>query len=161
MHKQWVNNWNFQFYAEMQSAFCKLCMLICPRLLEKTTSLRRSVTQPYKWTTDIQRRSQNLRHFYPGMGLKLGVVGFWRNQNSYDSLVAYVTCIYCGLSMKIIMHKVLHGARRSWTCLFLHVWSANTQRSPLSAPWLTTPLLGALCEVWDLPCLNLWSEQNN
>ena len=27
--------------------------------------------------TDIQGRSQNLRHFYPDMGLKLGVFGFF------------------------------------------------------------------------------------
>ena len=26
-------------------------------------------------TTDIHGRSQNLRHFYPGMGFKLGVFG--------------------------------------------------------------------------------------
>ena len=30
----------------------------------------------YLRTTDIQGRSQNLRHFYPGMGLKLGYLGF-------------------------------------------------------------------------------------
>ena len=50
--------------------------------------------------TDIQGRSQNQRHFYSGMGLKLGIFG-------------YVTCIYCGRSVKINMH-----AWRSWVHLF-------------------------------------------
>ena len=36
--------------------------------------------------TDIQERSQNLRHFYPGMGLKLGYSGFSRDQNNCDNL---------------------------------------------------------------------------
>ena len=31
---------------------------------------------------------------------------------------AYVTCIYCGLSVKISMHKMLHGAQKSWTHWF-------------------------------------------
>ena len=55
-------------------------------------------------TTDIQGRSQNLRHFYPGMGLKLGSLGFSRNQNNRGSSGVYVICIYCGLSGKINAH---------------------------------------------------------
>ena len=51
--------------------------------------------------TDIQGRSHNLRHFYSGKGLKLGVFRFPRNQNNHGSSGAYVTCIYCGLSVKI------------------------------------------------------------
>ena len=38
--------------------------------------------------TDIQGRSQNLRHFYPGMGLKLGSSGFSRNQINRGSTSA-------------------------------------------------------------------------
>ena len=55
--------------------------------------------------TDKQGRSQNLRHFFPGMELKLGVVGCSRNQNNCGTPGAYVTCIYCSLSVNINMHK--------------------------------------------------------
>ena len=34
--------------------------------------------------TDIDRRSQNLGHLYPGMGLQLGYSGFSRDQNNCD-----------------------------------------------------------------------------
>ena len=36
----------------------------------------------------------------------MGCSGFSCNLNSRDSLGAYVTCIYCGLSMNINMSKV-------------------------------------------------------
>ena len=39
--------------------------------------------------TDIDQRSQNLRHLYPSMGLKLGVVRISRDQNNHDSSSAY------------------------------------------------------------------------
>ena len=38
---------------------------------------------------------------------------------------AYVTCIYCGLRVKINTRKTLHGAQRSWMHFFFHVWSAK------------------------------------
>ena len=40
--------------------------------------------------TDIDWRSQNLRHLYPGMGLQLGYSGFSCNQNNCDLAGAYV-----------------------------------------------------------------------
>ena len=51
---------------------------------------------------------------------QIGVFGFFfpRNQNNRGSSGAYVTCIYCGLSMKINTPQTPHGARRSWTHLF-------------------------------------------
>ena len=39
--------------------------------------------------TDLDRRSQNLRHLYPVMGLQLGVFMFFPNQNKHDSSEAY------------------------------------------------------------------------
>ena len=39
------------------------------------------------WTTDLDQRSQNLRHFHPGMGLQLGYSGFSCNQNSSAAYV--------------------------------------------------------------------------
>ena len=41
-----------------------------------------------------------------------------RNQNNRGSSGAYVTCIYCSLSVKINMPKTPHGAQRSWTHLY-------------------------------------------
>ena len=63
---------------------------------------------------DIQGRSQDLRHFYSGMGLKLGVFLFSNNLNNRGLSGANVTCIYCSLSVKINMRKMLHRAQRSW-----------------------------------------------
>ena len=40
-------------------------------------------------------------------GAQRGSLGFFRNQNNCGSSSAYVTCIYCGLSMKIKMYKTL------------------------------------------------------
>ena len=67
------------------------------------------------YTTDILQRSQNLHHLDPGMGLKLGVFGFSRNQNNGGSSDAYVTCLYCGLSVRTNMHKTWRGTCKSWT----------------------------------------------
>ena len=92
------------------------------------------------------------------MSLKLGSSGFSCNQNNHGLWDAYVTCIYPSLSVKINMCKMPHGAQRSWMCLFcVHfcVWSAKTQRPPISAPWLTTPLKWVIYEVWDLPCISV------
>ena len=41
-------------------------------------------------TETIDWRSQNLHHLYSGMGLKLGVFGFSRDQNNCESSGAYV-----------------------------------------------------------------------
>ena len=54
------------------------------------------------------REIQNLCHFYPGMGFKLGSSGFSPSQNNHGSSGAYVTCIYSSLSMKINMCKTPH-----------------------------------------------------
>ena len=83
--------------------------------------------------TDIQGRSQNLRHLYPDMGAKLGVFWFSHNQNNRSSSGAYVTCIYCGLSMKKNMCKMLHGAWRFWIYLFCMCgWQRDPSTSNLS-----------------------------
>ena len=88
-----------------------------------------------------------------------GLWGFYRNWNNRGSSGACVTCINCGLSVKINTRKMPHGALRSWTHfvlrLFLRVWSAKTQRPPIWAPWLTRPLHMAVYEVWDLPCFSV------
>ena len=100
--------------------------------------------------TDIQGRSQNLRHFYPGMGLKLGVLGFSRNRGSSG---VFVICIYCGLSVKINMGKTPHSAQSALMHLFYICFCVCGQRRPpILAPWLTTPLHGLgsplyICEL--------------
>ena len=50
-----------------------------------------------------------------------GLQVFSCNQNTSGSSGAYVTCIYCGLSVKINMCKTLHGAQRLWTHLFFYM----------------------------------------
>ena len=100
-------------------------------------------------------RSQNLHHFISACGSNWGSSGFSHNQNNHNSLGAYVTCIHNGLSIKISMYKTPHDAQRSRTHLFLHAWSATTQRPLILAPWLTTSLHGAVYEVCDLPCISV------
>ena len=68
----------------------------------------------YVLSTDIDQISQNLRHFDSRMGSNWGHSGFSRNQNNRGSSRAYITCIYCGLSVKMNTRKTLHGAWRSW-----------------------------------------------
>ena len=64
--------------------------------------------------------------FWSGMGLKLGVFGFSRNQNNRGLSGVYVICICCGLIVKINTHKICTAckdrtfafayARRSYVC---------------------------------------------
>ena len=57
---------------------------------------------------DIDWRSQNLRHLYPGMGLQLGVFGF---STSKITVIRQVH-MYCSLSVKINTRETPHGALR-------------------------------------------------
>ena len=107
-------------------------------------------------TTDIQGRSQNLGHFYPGMGLKLGVFGFSHNQNSHGSFGAYVTCIYCGLSVKINLRKIPHGARRSWAYFFAFVFACVVGKNPKIpnlSPMADNATTQGSMQGLDLPCI--------
>ena len=78
--------------------FKKLHTTIIPKLVWQAysafkTTIFTNYSQNYfhsRVPTDIDRRSKNLRHFDPGMGLKLGVLGFSRDQNNRDSSGAYV-----------------------------------------------------------------------
>ena len=89
----------------------------------------------YVWFTDTHQRSQNLCRLDPGMGLNLVVFGFSRKWNNCGLPGAYVTCMYCDLSVKTNRHKTPYGVRRSWTHivnafalhLFFSVWSAKSE----------------------------------
>ena len=63
-------------------------------------------------------------------GSNWGSSDFSRNQNNSGSSSAYVTFIYCGLSLKINMRKTPHNAQRSWMNLYCvcFMWSAKTWR---------------------------------
>ena len=80
-------------------------------------------------TTDIQGRSQNLRHFYPGMGLKLGVFGFPQTQNNRGSSGTCHLHLLWSVSVKINMRKTPHGTLRSWT---LHCLLFLSQFEPMA-----------------------------
>ena len=79
---------------------------------------------------DIHGRSQNLRHLDSGMGLKLGVFGFSRNQNNRSLSSSYVTCIYCGLSVKINTRKMPHDVNRLWVYLFALIFACVVGKNP-------------------------------
>ena len=91
--------------------------------------------------TDIDQRSQKLRHLYPGMGLQLGYSGFSRDQNNCDSSGMYelrsehegkyawnaerhakivdaffYICFHvCGRQKPEYLQLALHGWRRHYT----------------------------------------------
>ena len=86
--------------------------------------------------TDIQGRSQNLRHFYSSMGLKVGSLGFSRKQNNRGLLGAYVTCIFCGLSVNIYTWKNATWQAKIVDAFVLHfayVFGKNP-KTPILAP---------------------------
>ena len=71
--------------------------------------------------TDIDRRSQNLRHLYPDMGLQLGYSGFFNDQNNCDSSGAFVL----QSELEDNTHETPQGSRRSWAhfvCICLRVY---------------------------------------
>ena len=111
-------------------------------------------TVNHRYAREIPKPASFLWHW----AQKWGYSGFSRDQNNHDSSGAY-----CGLSMN--MCEMPHGAWRLWIafCLriFPHVWSAKTWRPPIWAPWLMTPLHGAVYEVWDLPCIYLCSKRKS
>ena len=65
----------------------------------------------------LHQRSQNLRHLDPGIGMKLGVFGFSRNQNKSDAYDMLPACTAVWAWRQTCV-KMLDGARRLWTHLF-------------------------------------------
>ena len=95
--------------------------------------------------TDVHTRSRNLRHLYPNMGFKLEALGFYRNPNSRGLSCAYVTCMYCDLSMKTNTYNGMW--RKDCECIYLlvlpawaHGWRSHYmgqyRRSGISAVYL-------------------------
>ena len=68
--------------------------------------------------------------FVPAWGSNWGSSGFSRNQNNRRSSGAHVTCIYCGLSVKINTRKTPHGAQRSWTHLYCICFARMVGKNP-------------------------------
>ena len=56
-------------------------------------------------STGLDWRFKNRCHFLPSMGLQLEALKFSCVQNNRDSSVAYVTCIYRSLNVKITCVK--------------------------------------------------------
>ena len=109
-------------------------------------------------TTDKQGRSQNLCHFYPDMGLKFGVFRISCIQYNRGSSGGYVTCIDCGLSVKINTPKYCTARKDHERSFFAFVHASiigKNLETPNLSPWLMTPLQGAVYEVWDLHCISV------
>ena len=85
----------------------------------------------------IQKRSQNLRHFYIGMGLNLGVFRFPCNQSKCGSSGAYATCNYCSQRVTINTCKMLHRAWRSWKHFFAFAFAFDfvVFKNPRTTVW--------------------------
>ena len=97
--------------------------------------------------TPVQLKSE-----YPP-GIFILAWGFnWGSSVCSRNQTAYVTCIFCSLSVKInICVKCCTGredhGRICFAFVFL-VWSAKTRRPPIWAPWLTMPFHRVVYEVW-------------
>ena len=92
--------------------------------------------------TNIQGRSQNLRHFYPrhaNWRSSVFLLFFVCNQNNRCSLG--VTSIYCALSVKISTHKTRQEkiVAAFVLRLFLRVWSKNKQTNKQTNKHPNTP----------------------
>ena len=70
--------------------------------------------------------------FIPPWGSNWGSLGFSHNLNNSGLSGAYVTCIFCSMSVKINMRKTPQGTRRARTHLFCVCfctwWSAKPWR---------------------------------
>ena len=115
----------------------------------------RNVQRRWVLAIDIQGRSQDLHHFCPGMDSNWGSSSFScrPNQNNSGLSGVYVTYMYCGLRVIINVHEKIMNA--FVLHLFLRMKSAESQRPPIWAPWLTTPLHRAVYEVY------LWVQVNS
>ena len=90
------------------------------------------------------------------------IVSYWtqfRRNNNHGLSGAYVTCIYCPLSLKInTPWNAAQCAKIVDTfvlLLYLHVWSAKSRIPPIWAPWLTTPLHWVVYKVLHIPCISV------
>ena len=112
------------------------------------------------------------------VGSTWGVFGVFRNQNNRGSSGAYVTCIHCGLSVKI--NTRWNAARRAkivdaivlcflfvclFVCLFLRVWSEkneypNYTRSGIALVYLwcihTMALMSWFSQASGAPTIPRW-----
>ena len=61
--------------------------------------------------TDLNLQFKNWHRFPPAMGSTWGYLGSSHDENNCDSSSVYVTCICCGLSMKINTHEKPHRAQ--------------------------------------------------
>ena len=79
---------------------------LCPQVMPQHTTVNSA------WTTDIELRSQHLRHLYPGMELQLVVFRFFPQLKELIHQV-HMYCSYC-LGAKIKTHMEHYKAQRSW-----------------------------------------------
>ena len=97
--------------------------------------------------------------FIQAWGSNCGSLGFSQSQNTHGSSGANATCINWGLNVKIITCKTPHSGKivdALLLRLFSHAWSAKIWKSSICAPWLTTPLHGAVYKV-RISLVHLWS----
>ena len=122
----------------------------------------------WKWTQNgvcnlriLHRYTREIPAPAPFLSLHGAQIGglrvFTHHQNNRGLLGAYVTWIFCGVSVKINTLKMPRGEQRSWLRLFcicfVYVVSKNL-KTPIWAPWLM-PLHGSLYGVWDIPCISV------
>ena len=108
--------------------------------------------------------------FIPVWGSNWGSSGYFRNQNNLGSSSAYITCIYCGLSVKLNTRKTPHGTRRSWTHLLWVCFCVCGRQKPeypqFAPPWLHDAITQSGTQDLGFPCISVcvtqfWVEDLN
>ena len=133
------------------------CLIVSHILLLCTGWI--SYLNTYVRTTDIRGRSQNLRYFNPGTGLKMAVFGFSHNQNNRDSSSAdqqmqkilrngyklafvthnrYFTCHEASCKLEEKVDSALrHGTSTLHIFAWLHIQCVKSPSAGLTLKWLT------------------------
>ena len=94
----------------------------------------------------------------PVWGSNWGSLGFSHNQNNHGSSAAYVTCIYCSLSVRINTCKRTHDTQRSWTYLYCVCFACvggKNPKTPNLSPMADDTISQGDIEVWDLLCISV------
>ena len=142
-----VNKCAFTFLSEIGQIQCtctEFWCVQCPRppgrsafnkhQIQASTLDLSSFTQKSKYYHRYTREIPEPAPFLSWHGTQIGVSSGSRNHNYHSSCGVYVTCIYCGLSMKINTRKTPHGWGTHLLCICFRLCGRQKPEDPQSEP---------------------------
>ena len=127
--------WNFDFITIVH---CRAHLNMCSWNCKLQNLIAISRPHPYLFiyiysliTTDIDQRSQNLRHLLSRHGVPIGGIRIF---SAIRITVIDQVGMYCGLSVKINTCETPHGAWRSWTG-FVFISACVVGKNPNTPNW--------------------------